>query len=912
MHPAGMLIDAASWDKVSALFDQVATLTPAQRKQRLADLELDAATNTWLQKLLAAHDSSDTQILDQTLNQIAADLIGADAGDVGEIPAQITGLRLGNWRVGEPIARGAMAAVFHGQRADDAYEQHVAIKLLQPGPYQQGESEQLREELRLLARLEHPGIARLIDGGISGQGWPYLVMEYVDGVHIDQWCAEHKLDWQQRIDLMLKVCEAVRYAHSKLVVHADIKPSNVLVNQQGEPKLVDFGIAGLLHKNPDSDPPAASALLRCSPAYAAPEQLRGELVSTSNDVFGLGALMYELLTGRRIRDGKTVTALMLGHAQVDQIIAPCQLSNSKLPGGSSGKELDAICLQALAQDPQQRYGSVTELRQDLHNTLQHYPVAARTDTAFYRLNCWLRRHNLAMVAVTGIFASLVIGLTVALLQAEKARDQAARSAAISIYLQGLFSAIDPFASGNDYDTTQKLFTEAGKNLTSLQGQHVVVQATTLNDFARVANAIGKHDEAIKASQTASELLGNKGNDDLRLLVAATHARALLDSGDAQQAIAMLQAWLPPERLPDDPTLAELEAMLTLFSAYNVRDRGVVERSMPLLRILRNNETRLLQQDAELWLRFKLLQITSLVQSGNYQAVTEMAAEVEQIAAQHFDKDSLNIATLRSHIASSFYQRGNYRNALQAQQKVLNSYQNQLGPEHPYTYTMHSHVAASRMALAQFDQALQHYEFAAAGYRKHYGESYLELSTIERNMGDMYRSMGELQLALAHLDAAERLDLINRGADSPMTGLTKVYKARALAASGAQAQAAELFATGLAAMRSGWGAEHPLSLRMQADYGWFLHQQKQFAQALELLQPAYTGISAIYGEDSLHTALAVAYLGLASKDYGVHQQQAQQYLQQCREHFTADSILRKRFPDLARRIDQAMPALATDA
>jgi len=223
-----MLIDAASWDKVSALFDQVATLTPAQRKQKLANLELDAATTTWLQKLLAAHDSSDRQILDATLNQIAAELIGDQHADAGEIPPQHGGQLLGNWRVSEPIARGAMAAVFHGERADGAYEQHVAIKLLQPGPYRHSESEQLREELRLLARLEHPGIARLIDGGISAQGWPYLVMEYVDGVHIDQWCAEHKLDWRQRVNLMLKVCDAVRYAHSKLVVHADIKPSNVL------------------------------------------------------------------------------------------------------------------------------------------------------------------------------------------------------------------------------------------------------------------------------------------------------------------------------------------------------------------------------------------------------------------------------------------------------------------------------------------------------------------------------------------------------------------------------------------------------------------------------------------------------------------------------------------------------------
>ena len=243
-----MLIDSATWDKVSELFDQLVTLPGEQREKQIKQLELDEAISDWLKKLLAAHDSDATHVLDQTIDQMAEALIAENAPAGGKIPDDIRGRRLGNWRVTESIARGAMAAVFHGERADGAYEQHVAIKLLQPGPFRHSESEQLREELRLLARLEHPGIARLLDGGISEQGWPYLVMEYVDGVHIDQWCAEQKPDWRHRVQLMLKVCDAVRYAHSKLVVHADIKPSNVLVNRDGEPKLVDFGIAGLLHK----------------------------------------------------------------------------------------------------------------------------------------------------------------------------------------------------------------------------------------------------------------------------------------------------------------------------------------------------------------------------------------------------------------------------------------------------------------------------------------------------------------------------------------------------------------------------------------------------------------------------------------------------------------------------------------
>ena len=569
-----MLIDSATWDKVSELFDQLVTLPGEQREKQIKQLELDEAISDWLKKLLAAHDSDATHVLDQTIDQMAEALIAENAPAGGKIPDDIRGRRLGNWRVTESIARGAMAAVFHGERADGAYEQHVAIKLLQPGPFRHSEGEQLREELRLLARLEHPGIARLLDGGISEQGWPYLVMEYVDGVHIDQWCAEQKPDWRHRVQLMLKVCDAVRYAHSKLVVHADIKPSNVLVNRDGEPKLVDFGIAGLLHKKTDFDQPAASALLRCSPAYAAPEQLRGEPVSTSNDVFGLGALLYEVLTGKRIRDGKTVTALLLGRAQTDRITPPCQLAGGNLPGRSSGKDLNAICLHALAQDPQQRYSSVTELRQDLRNTLQRYPVAARANTALYRLNCWLRRNYLVAGASAAVVIALVSGIALALWQADRAElaaDQArqnamaaasaraeaesalARADAINDFLVELFQANIPRVRRDEMPTTREVVETGIERARDPATGPPEVRASLLLALGNVILHRLEPDRAEQLLNDASKLIDEHALDIPRIRIDAVLLRAdiamVRDEADnvaaaADDAIALLEAHRP--------------------------------------------------------------------------------------------------------------------------------------------------------------------------------------------------------------------------------------------------------------------------------------------------------------------------------------------------------------------------------
>ncbi len=514
-----MTIDAATWDYINELFDDLADLDAAQRQRRLADLALDEATGDWLRRLLAAHDSSDQHLLDQTLSRVVTDLVGDDSGG-GEIPDRMDGLRLGNWRVGQAIAHGAQAAVFHGERADEAYEQHVAIKLLRPGRYRQVESEQLREELRLLARLEHPGIARLIDGGISEQGWPYLVMEYVDGLPIDQWCAEHQLDLRQRLRLIVKVCDAVGYAHSQLVVHADIKPSNVLVNRNGEPKLVDFGIAGLLRPEREASAHPESFLLRCSPAYAAPEQLRGEPVSTLIDVFGVGAMLYELLVGRRIRDGRTVTALLLSRDERTPIALPSQRESTVIPVENLRGDIDAICARALALDPQQRYREIELLQKDLNNYLQQYPVQARPATKAYLLSRWLARHRLGAGLATLLVISLLVGLTVSIRQTILANENARKAQSVTEFLLTVFDAEAP----GDYESPlqvprRDLAVRAAAELDLMLPEQPEARVELMLALGRVLRKMSLTDQARPLLQQAiSEIESDadRGRDSMRV------------------------------------------------------------------------------------------------------------------------------------------------------------------------------------------------------------------------------------------------------------------------------------------------------------------------------------------------------------------------------------------------------------
>jgi eukaryotic-like serine/threonine-protein kinase len=407
------LTDPARAQQIKELFQTALELAADEREQflhaRCAD---DQALRAAVQELLLAH---------------------AQAGDFLQAPpflerahlaaAPALGQRLGPYRLLEEIGRGGMATVYLAVRDDDEYQQQVAIKLLWPSAANAEVVRRFRQERQILANLAHPSIARLLDGGVTAQGTPYLVMEYIAGLPLTRYCAAQGLSLQARLQLFQSVCAAVAYAHRKLVIHRDLKPSNILVTQDGVVKLLDFGIAKLVTPEPGGESRTRTGLHWMTPEYASPEQLREEALTTASDVYSLGVLLYELLTGVRPHPVEQLPLheLMRVVSEAESVRPSQRAAERGLPAKALRGDLDNIVLMALRKAPRQRYQNVEQLSEDLHRYLTGQPVSARPATLGYRTAKYLQRHRVAAAVAATFLLMLLLGLVIALWQLQQAR-----------------------------------------------------------------------------------------------------------------------------------------------------------------------------------------------------------------------------------------------------------------------------------------------------------------------------------------------------------------------------------------------------------------------------------------------------------------------------------------------------------
>jgi hypothetical protein len=331
-----------------------------------------------------------------------------------EARAAPSGRRFGAWQTTRLLARGGMGEVWLARRADGQHEQQTALKILSPYLAAPDSVHRFRRERELLARLEHPNIARLLDGGMSSQGEPYLVMEYVEGVRVDRYCDQQHLSIRERLQLFLKVCAAVNAAHQYLVVHRDLKPGNILVTGDGEPKLLDFGIGKLIDAETGLEQ-TATANLFLTPMYASPEILLGQPATVASDIYSLGVLLYELLAGRRPFDASKLSPAALIEAVTQKDAPPPSAVAAPIHAATLGGDLDAIALKALAKNPEERYASAAQLAEDIQRYLNGQPVTAVRATWTYVARKFIRRNRLAvgLAALTLLGVALGVGSTVA-------------------------------------------------------------------------------------------------------------------------------------------------------------------------------------------------------------------------------------------------------------------------------------------------------------------------------------------------------------------------------------------------------------------------------------------------------------------------------------------------------------------
>ena len=413
------------WQQIKHALDSVLALQSAQRPPYLEKLStIDPELHREVESLLRSHEQADSSFL---RDPAVAVLPGFEAPRTAR-----TGRRIGAYDILEEIGHGGMGEVYRAVRADGEFDREVAVKVVRNGFDSQFILERFRHERQILAGLDHPNIARLLDGGTTDDGIPYLVMELVEGTPIDAHCKIHSLSITRRLELFLPVCAAVHYAHQHLVIHRDLKPSNILVSPEGVPKLLDFGIAKILSPTGGLETTLMHAL---TPEYASPEQIRGQVVSTASDVYSLGVVLYQLLTGQTPYGGSTKSAPDLARAicEVEPARPSTAVSKPARNGrksqdlfGQTGEvsvqklqrrlrgDLDNIVLKAMRKEPERRYASAEQFAEDIRRHLQGLPVYARQDSWSYRTGKFIRRHTAIVAATLIVILTLAVGMAVTL------------------------------------------------------------------------------------------------------------------------------------------------------------------------------------------------------------------------------------------------------------------------------------------------------------------------------------------------------------------------------------------------------------------------------------------------------------------------------------------------------------------
>lgn len=398
------------------------------------------------------------------------------------------GSHVGPWLLLRLLGRGGMGAVYLAERVAPDFHQRAALKLIKLGMDSEDIQRRFVSERRILARLEHPNIARLIDGGVDARGRPYFVMEYADGPPLIEYASRHRLGVAARVQLFLRLCEAVSHAHRQLVVHRDLKPGNILVNSRGEPKLLDFGIAKLLQNDHDEDTSATGARY-FTRAYAAPEQLRGEPVSTATDIYALGAVLFELLSGMALHRARAKAAesreLLVHARRLAGDDGPAMITPRMLSG-----DLTLVLSMAVRDEPLRRYASVEAFADDLRAWLDGRPVRARPDSLGYRSARFLHRHWIGVFATTAVVAAVLIGSVTALWQARIARAEALRAEAVSAFLSTVFESATPEGAAGGDITARSLLERGGQRIERELADQPAIQARLYDTLGRAWFYIG--------------------------------------------------------------------------------------------------------------------------------------------------------------------------------------------------------------------------------------------------------------------------------------------------------------------------------------------------------------------------------------------------------------------------------------
>ncbi len=868
------------WNIVQEIFEQALKLAPAAQTAYLAsackdDPELLKEVTSLLQADLQEH------------SMLAGHAL--DAVNVDELSnvLSLEGKEIGPYRLIKQLGEGGMGVVYLAERADGVFEQQVALKLIKRGMDTDRIVRRFEAERNILARLQHDNIARVFDGGVTEDGLPYFVMEYVDGEPIDTYCDTQKVSIDQRLALFVTVCKAVMYAHANLVVHRDLKPENILVTRAGKVKLLDFGIAKVLGQEADHTRITQEGRHILTPAYASPEQRKGDTISTSSDIYSLGVVLYELLAGQRpyetpialeatkepdrpstlidraIRSQDATTA--------DTISAARNTRPDKLRRLLSG-DLDVICLKALRPEPERRYGSVEAFSDDIVRHRTGQPVLARPDTVGYRLRKFFGRHRagIALTALVLLTISSLVGFYTQQLAEERDRAQreADKAQQVAAFLQEIFEVSNPSASKGETVTARELLDKGAARLESDLASQPEIMATMYDVIGMVYRELGLYPKADSMHRQAlvnnQQLYGNQSLETastLNLLGYVNRRQGDYAGADSMYrgALAIQRAQLGNEHEDIAETLANLAVVL--------RRMGNREEAETMVREALQQRIKLLgPEDLEVGATMNNLALI-LSQRGALDEADTLYGNVIEILKKTVGEAHPGMASTLNNRAYVKGELGNpvaadslYRAALAVKKKLY-------GEVHPSHVVTLNNIAAQLNKQKKHDEAEQFVAEAMAIAEQVYNRPHPDVSHSLGHLANISEARGKLAEAEAFHRESMRIQQAVYGEQHSRVATSMYAIAGLLAAQGRYSEAVQVQREGLAMTQALTEEENLAVARDLQALGGILTDAGNLPEALPLLREALELRIKLRGEVHAEVAASQQRLGEALRKAG---------------------------------------------
>ena len=839
-------MDPDRWQRLEALFLQAVELPPDERG---AWLEGACAGDAELRERLHAmleEDARATGRLARPIEHAAAEAQTAGA-------ALQSGQSVGPYRIERELGRGGMGTVYLAARADDQYRKRVAVKVATGASLSEDVRRRFRAEREILARLEHPNIARLLDAGTTGEGLPYVVMEHVEGLPIDEYCDRRRLETTERLALFRQVCAAVQYAHRSLVIHRDLKPSNSLVGEDGTPKLLDFGIAKLLDTETTGDvsPLTRTAMRLLTPDYASPEQVRGEPVTTASDVYSLGVLLYELLTGRRpyrldparssevervvceVEPERPSTVVTREPEAAGERSTRTAAEIGAARGSAPGRlrrafagDLDTIVLVALRKDPARRYASPDRLAEDIRRHLEGLPVLARPDTWRYRAGKYVRRHRFGVAAAVALFLATAGFVVTMALQARRIARERDTAEQVTGFLVELFQVSDPEKARGETITAREVLDRGAGRLRTELGERPSVQARLLDTIGTVYRNLGLND---RAGPLLEEALAVRRR---------LHGEEHPEVADSLASLGMLRAEQGNLAVADELYTRALE----LRRRLHPKPHADLVESLGIFGGLRVLQGRL--DEAETFNR-EALAMARAVHGERHEAVATCLNNLGLVLSTKAKWDEAE---------SVITQSLELRLAL-------------FGEVHPDVAASYDSLGTLFEDRGQLDAAVEPLRRCVELRRKIFGEDNVRTALAENNLSGLFKQRGEV--AEAEALQAKALETF-RAALGPehlfvATALNNLGNLRH--DQGDRAGAEKLHREALALLRKTFGDAHPRLADSLNNLGTLLWDGGDYAGAEPLFQEALEIDRKLLGAEHPYVAMDLKNLGMVRREQG---------------------------------------------